>query len=75
MSVELITEKLVVVLRGPTALISTVTPEDVAVVVDFTGAEVGTSTFKTTVSISDAYKELGTLKAEPVSAKIDPAEK
>ena len=46
-----------------------------AVVVDFTGAEVGTSTFKTTVSISDAYKELGTLKAEPVSAKIDPAEK
>lgn len=75
LSVELITEKLVVVLRGPTALISTVTPEDVAVVVDFTGAEVGTSTFKTTVSISDAYKELGTLKAEPVSAKIDPAEK
>ena len=75
LSVELITEKLVVTLRGPTALISTVTPEDVAVVVDFTGAEVGTSTFKTTVSISDAYKELGTLKAEPVSAKIDPAEK
>ena len=75
LSVELITEKLVVVLRGPTALISTVTPEDVAVVVDFTGAEVGTSTFKTMVSISDAYKELGTLKAEPVSAKIDPAEK
>ncbi len=74
LSVELITEKLVVTLRGPTTLISRVTPEDVAVVVDFTGAEVGTSTFKATVSISDAYKELGTLKAEPVSAKIDPAE-
>ena len=74
LTVELITEKLVVTLRGPTTLISRVTPEDVAVVVDFTGAEVGTSTFKATVSISDAYKELGTLKAEPVSAKIDPAE-
>lgn len=73
LEVELITEKLTVTLRGPTALISTVTPEDVAVVVDFTGAEVGTSTFKATVSISDAFKALGTLKAEPVSAKIDPA--
>lgn len=73
LEVELITEKLTVTLRGPTALISTVTPEDVAVVVDFTGAEVGTSTFKATVSISDDFKALGTLKAEPVSAKIDPA--
>ena len=75
LSVELITEKLTVTLRGPTTLISTVTPEDVAVIVDFTGAEVGTSTFKATVSISDDYKALGTLKAEPVSAKIDLAEK
>ena len=75
LSVELITEKLTVTLRGPTTLISTVTPEDVAVIVDFTGAEVGTSTFKATVSLSDDYKALGTLKAEPVSAKIDLAEK
>ena len=75
LTVELITEKLTVTLRGPTTLISTVTPEDVAVIVDFTGAEVGTSTFKATVSLSDDYKALGTLKAEPVSAKIDLAEK
>lgn len=75
LSVELITEKLTVALRGPTSLISTVTPEDITVVVDFTGAEAGTSTFRVTVSFSEEYKSLGTVKTEPVSAKIDPIQK
>ena len=75
LSVELITEKLTVALRGPTSLISTVTPEDITAVVDFTGAEVGTSTFRVTVSFSEEYKSLGTVKTEPVSAKIDPIQK
>ena len=71
LSVELITEKLTVTLRGPTGLISKVTPEDLLVTVDFTGAEVGTSTFRATVSLSGEYSALGTVKTEPVSAKID----
>ena len=71
LSVELITEKLTVTLRGPTGLISKVTPEDLLVTVDFAGAEVGTSTFRATVSLSGEYSALGTVKTEPVSAKID----
>ena len=71
LTAELITEKLTVTLRGPTNLISTVTPEDLQVTVDFTGAEVGTSTFRATVSLSGEYSALGTVKTEPVSAKID----
>ena len=71
LTVELITEKLAVTLRGPTELISKVTPEDVTAVVDFTGAEVGTSTFKTSLALSSGFESLGTLKTESVSAKIE----
>ena len=71
LEVELITEKLAVTLRGPTELISKVTPEDVTAVVDFTGAEVGTSTFKTSLALSSGFESLGTLKTESVSAKIE----
>lgn len=71
LTVELITEKLAVTLRGPTELISKVTPEDVTAVVDFTGAEVGTSTFKTSLALSGGFESLGTLKTESVSAKIE----
>ena len=41
------------------------------VTVDFTGAEVGTSTFKATVSYGDDFSQVGTLKTEPISAKIE----
>ena len=71
LKVELITEKLTVTLRGPSDLIAKVTPEDVTAIVDFTGAEVGTSTFKTSLSFREGFENLGTLKTESVSAKID----
>ena len=71
LKVELITEKLTVTLRGPSDLIAKVTPEDVTAIVDFTGAEVGTSTFKTSLSFGEGFESLGTLKTESVSAKID----
>ncbi len=71
LKVELITEKLTVTLRGPSELIAKVTPEDVTAIVDFTGAEVGTSTFKTSLSFGAGFESLGTLKTESVSAKID----
>ena len=70
LSVELITEKLTVTLRGPTEQISKVTPEDVTAIADFTGAEVGTSTFKTSLRLAEGFENLGTLKTESVSAKI-----
>ncbi len=70
LEVELITEKLTVTLRGPTEQISKVTPEDVTAIADFTGAEVGTSTFKTSLRLAKGFENLGTLKTESVSAKI-----
>lgn len=70
LEVELITEKLTVTLRGPTEQISKVTPEDVTAIADFTGAEVGTSTFKTSLRLAEGFENLGTLKTESVSAKI-----
>lgn len=48
-----------------------ITPEDIHVTVDFTGAEPGTSTFKATVVYGDGFEQVGTLKTESVSAKID----
>ena len=69
--VDLITEKLTVTLRGPAKEMAVITPEDLIVTVDFTGAEVGTSTFKATVSYGDDFSQVGTLKTEPISAKIE----
>ena len=71
LKVELITEKLTVTLRGPSAQVANITPEDIHVTVDFTGAEPGTSTFKATVVYGDGFEQVGTLKTESVSAKID----
>ena len=71
LKVELITEKLTVTLRGPSAQVANITPEDIHVTVDFTGAEPGTSTFKATVVYGNGFEQVGTLKTESVSAKID----
>lgn len=71
--VDLITEKLTVTLRGPANEVAVITPEDLIVTVDFTGAEIGTSTFKATVSYGDHFSQVGTLKTEPISAKIEKA--
>ena len=71
LKVELITEKLTVTLRGPSAQVANITPDDIHVTVDFTGAEPGTSTFKATVTYGEGFEQVGTLKTESVSAKID----
>ena len=71
--VDLITEKLTVTLRGPSNEVAVITPEDLIVTVDFTGAEIGTSTFQATVSYGGNFSQVGTLKTEPISAKIEKA--
>lgn len=71
LGVELITEKLVVTLRGPSTQVANITPDDIYVTVDFTGAEVGTSTFKANVAYGSGFESVGTLKTESVSAKIE----
>lgn len=71
LKVDLITEKLVVTLRGPSDQVADITQDDVYVTVDFTGAEAGTSTFKASVTYAEGFDKVGTLKTESVSAKIE----
>lgn len=70
MEAELFTEKMTVVVRGPSALIQKLTEKDITVSVDFTDAEAGASTFKATVTFAEGFEGLGVFKADPISASI-----
>lgn len=67
---ELITERLTVSLRGPSTVISKLTPEDVLVVVDFAGAEADTATFKATIVFPEGFESVGALGTYTVSATV-----
>lgn len=70
MTAELFTEKLSIVVRGPVDQIQKVTAMDFTVAVDFTDAEVGTSTYKAVVTFADGFEGLGVYKADPISASV-----
>lgn len=70
LQVDLITEKLTVVVRGPAAQVAKLTANDIYVSVDFTGAEVGTSTFRTSVNFSEEFEGVGALRLDSVSAAV-----
>lgn len=70
MEVDLITEKLNVVVRGPSSIIAKLTEDDISVVVDFTGAEADTSTFKATIVFSDEFDAVGAMGTYSVSATV-----
>lgn len=70
MAAELITEKLTVTVRGPSADISGLTAEDISVAVDFTNAQAGTTTFKATILFSDGFGKVGALGSYSVSATV-----
>lgn len=70
LEVELITQELTMCLRGPRAQIASLTAEDVMVVVDFTGAEIGTATFPVRAVFSDGFRDVGILTSESVSASV-----
>ena len=70
MEAELITEKLQVMVRGTAALVAVLTEEDISVVVDLTGAEADTSTFKATVVFSEDFKNVGPLGTYSVSVIV-----
>jgi YbbR domain-containing protein len=74
LDVELITAKLTVKVRGPSALLSKMTAEDILVTVDFTGAEVGSSTFKATIVFGEAFPTAGAMGTYSVSATVQTAE-
>ena len=73
MEAELITEKLTVTVRGPAELMSKLTAENITATVDFTGAEAGTTTFRTVITFGEGFTGVGVLRSDPVSAAITPA--
>lgn len=70
MEAELITERLTVNLRGPSTVVSKLTAEDIIAVVDFTGAEADTATFKVTMVFGEGFEAVGALGAYTVSATV-----
>lgn len=67
---EIITEKLVVKIRGPIQLVNKLTARDVIVKVDFTGEEPGDATIRVEVTFSDKYSGLGVLGKPSVTTSL-----
>ena len=75
MEYDLMNEALEVNLRGDAGLISTLTPEDISIVVDLSGKEAGTFTVKATVIIgNNSYVSIGEMGTHSVSVTLTEAE-
>ena len=70
MEAELITEKLQIIVRGPTGEVVNLTEDDISVSVDLSGAEADTSTFKATVLFDSEFPSVGALGAYTVSVIV-----
>lgn len=70
MAVDFITEKLTLVVRGPAAQIARLTTDQITILVDFAGAEIGTSTFRAIVRFADCFDGVGALRIDSVSASV-----
>lgn len=74
MEVDLITEKLTIVLRGAATEMAKIELEDISVTVDFTDAQAGTTTFKPIIRCGEKFPNLGYVGSYSVSATLRPAE-
>lgn len=70
---EIINANLVVKVRGPAAQIDALTEEDIVAVVDFSNAEVGSATYRVSLSFADGFPGVGQLKTVSVSATVQEA--
>lgn len=70
MEVDLITQELTVVLRGPSNQIGKIQEEDIIAIVDFTGEEAGTNTFKVTIQCAEGFETIGAVGTYSVSATV-----
>lgn len=70
LDVDMITQVLEVTVRGPRALISSITDRDVTVTVDFSGAVLGTATMRPIITIGGTYSEVGAVGTYVVSATV-----
>ena len=72
---ELMSEVVKVTLRGPTAKINQINPEDIEVTVDLTGKEVGASTVKATIAVRGNTEDtIGAVGSHTVSVTLSEAE-
>lgn len=74
MTADILTKEMKLVFRGPAAEISGLSAADVRVMVDFTGAQAGTSTYELTLSLSSRVPNVGVLTGgdSRVSATVAP---
>lgn len=71
MEAELMSQVLKVRLRGPAAVMEQLKPEDIAVIVDFSGKEPGSFTIKPTITVrGEAFTKVGPVGAYSVSATL-----
>ena len=71
MTVDLITKEKSVTVRGPKALVSRMTEKDLLILVDFTGAEVGTASYKAMVYVGDQLADsVGIVGSYDVKATV-----
>ena len=73
MEAEIITQKLTVKVRGPYGEVMRLTPQDLRAEVDFTGAQIGSSTFKVVVTFGDTFQTLGVVGTCSASATVTEA--
>lgn len=67
---EIVTKSMEVTVRGPSAAVGRVESSDVTLVVDLTGAEPGTSTYKAVFEFADGFESLGVVHSEPVTVTL-----
>ena len=70
MEVDLITEKITVLLRGSAAEISKIEPENIFVTVDFSGEMEGTNTFRAKIRCGEGFSSIGAVGTYTVSATV-----
>lgn len=71
---EIINENLTLKVRGPADQINQLTAEDITATVDFSAAEVGTSTYKAAITFGEEFPNVGALKTSSVSATVQAVE-
>lgn len=74
MEAEIITQKLTVKVRGPSGDVNRLTPENIQAAVDFTGAQIGSSTFKVVITFGDSFQTLGVVGTCSASATVTEVE-
>lgn len=70
MKAEIITVKLPVKIRGMAVDMNRLAVEDIVATVDFTGAQIGTSTFKVNLTFAEGYQSPGAVGSIVVTATV-----